>query len=336
MASEKYRLGFVGLQEHETLIFSCLLSIHSNKWPKPWEASANGSPHAILYDLSSPEGQNEWQQAQSKSQPVPIAYTPDALPAARWSLKKPSDTSALIDLLKDLAASFEKKIDAAPPQAPPQVDRPVTVQPVESPQPNKGNTDSDLWGRLAAVAERHQAADADAKEIKLILGGSIGAGKTTALRTISEIPPIHTEARASDIVRRMKSETTVAMDYGEFTLPNGKKLRLYGTPGQVRYEFMSDILCRGGLGLVLLINNAGDNPLHELTHYLRVYGDFIKKTGAVLGVTHMDQKTAPNLHDYEMYLARDKGTIPVFSVDVRKREQILAMLETLVAQLEAR
>ncbi|MDH5667585.1 MAG: hypothetical protein OEY86_06205 [Nitrospira sp.] len=333
MASAKYRLGFVGLQEHETLIFSCLLSIHSNKWPKPWEASANGSPHAVLYDLSNPEGLREWQQAQSHAQPVPIAYTPDALPDVRWSLKKPSDTSALIDLLKELAASFEKKIDAAPIVV---VDQPVPVQQVESPQPTTGNTDSDLWGRLAAVAERHQAADADAKEIKLILGGSIGAGKTTALRTISEIPPIHTEARASDIVRRMKSETTVAMDYGEFTLPNGKKLRLYGTPGQVRYEFMSDILCRGGLGLVLLINNAGDNPLHELTHYLRVYGDFIKKTGAVLGITHMDQKSAPSLHDYETYLARDKWTVPVFSVDVRQREQILAMLETLVAQLETR
>jgi len=330
MSSEKYRLGFVGLQEHETLMFSCLLSIHSNKWPKPWEASANGSPHAILYDLSSPEGRREWQQAQSQSQPVPIAYAQDSLPDVRWRLKKPSDTSALIDLLKDLAISLEKKTDAVSPQP----DPPVAVQPVESPKSATENSDSGLWRRIAALAERHQAANADVKEIKLILGGSIGAGKTTALRTISEIPPIHTEARASDIVRRMKSETTVAMDYGELTLPNGKKLRLYGTPGQVRYEFMSDILCRGGLGLVLLINNAGDNPMHELTHYLRVYGDFVKKTGAVLGITHMDQKTAPGLQDYEAYLAREKWKIPVFSVDVRKREQILAMLETLIVQLE--
>ena len=234
MRSEKYRLGFVGLQEYETLIFSCLLSIHSNKWPKPWEASANGSPHAILYDLSSPEGRKERQQAQSKSQPVPIAYTSDSLPDARWKLKKPSDTSALIELLKDLATSLEKKIDSAPPQP----DCPVTIQPVENPQPATDNSDSGLWGRIAALADRHQAANTDAKEIKLILGGSIGAGKTTVLRTISEIPPIHTEARASDIVRRMKSETTVVMDYGECTLPNGKTSLVWDAgPSQMRvYE----------------------------------------------------------------------------------------------------
>jgi len=332
MGNDKFRIGFVGLQEHETLIFSCLLSIHSNKWPKPWEASTNGSPHAVLYDLSSQEGRNEWQQAQSKTHPVPIAYTSESLPAVRWSLKKPSDTSALIELLKDLSVSLEKKSDAGTAQSAP----PVTVQPVEAPKPAAGNADPGLLGRIAVLADRHQGVNGDSREIKLILGGSTGAGKTTALRTISEIPPIHTEARASDIVRRMKTETTVAMDYGELTLPNGKKLRLYGTPGQVRYEFMSDILCRGGLGLVLLINNAGDNPLHELTHYLRVYGDFVKKTGAVLGITHMDQKTAPTLHDYEAYLAREKWKVPVFSVDVRKREQIFALLETLVAQLETR
>lgn len=87
---------------------------------------------------------------------------------------------------------------------------------------------------------------------------------------------------------------------------------------------------------MLLINNAGDNPMHELTHYLRVYGDFVKQTGAVLGVTHMDQKSIPNLQDYEIYLRREKWTIPVFSVDVRKRGEILALLETLVAQLETR
>ena len=332
MGEGKYRLGFVGVQEHEVLLFSCLLSIHSNKWSKPWEASSNGSPHAVLYDLSSLEGRNEWQHAQLQTQPVPIAYASNSLPDARWRLKKPSDTTALIELLKDVTVSLEEKTGSVP--TPP--DRPATAQRAESQNPPSGNSDSSLWERIAVLAERQQAANADSKEIKLIFGGSIGAGKTTALRTISDISPIHMEARVSDIVRRMKSETTVAMDYGEFTLPNGKKLRLYGTPGQVRYEFMSEILCRGGLGLVLLINNASDSPMHELTHYLRVYGDFVKKTGAVLGITHMDQKAAPTLHDYETYLTRERWKVPVFSVDVRKRDQILVLLETLVAQLETR
>lgn len=235
MGNDTYRIGLVGLQEHETLICSCLLSIHSKKWSKPWEVSTNGSPHAVLYDLSSREDRKEWQQAQAKSSPVAIAYTPDMLSDVQWRLKKPSDTSALIELLKDLTVSLEKKSNAVSSQP----DCPVIAQPVENANVVTGSSESSLWGRIASLAERHQAPSAEAKEIKLILGGSVGAGKTTALRTISEIAPIHTEARASDIVRRMKSETTVAMDYGECTLPNGKKTSPVwdARPGQIRvYE----------------------------------------------------------------------------------------------------
>jgi hypothetical protein len=109
------------------------------------------------------------------------------------------------------------------------------------------------------------------QKIKVIFTGSVGAGKTTAIQTISEIDPIRTEAKPSEAsVLNRKSSTTVAMDYGELTLEDDTKLYLYGTPGQRRFDFMSHILTKGALGLVILIDNSHNTPLEELDYYLNL------------------------------------------------------------------
>jgi len=77
------------------------------------------------------------------------------------------------------------------------------------------------------------------------------ATAATAIRTISDIPPINTDVPATDAVSFLKARTTVTLDYGELTLADRKKLRLYSTPGQRRYDFMSKILSRGALGLMV-------------------------------------------------------------------------------------
>ncbi|MDH4186031.1 MAG: hypothetical protein OEV08_03450 [Nitrospira sp.] len=325
-------LNTIGLEKQEALLLSCLLTIHADKLSKVWELTGEGVPHAILCDLSSPEGQQAWQEAQGRMQPIPIAYTAEPMPSAQWRLAKPVESSSLIELMQKVTSCVGEQAGA--PVSSPVVSRSEEPASTSNAAPSASPIDSSLRDRLTVLAEQHQATESAAAEIKLIFGGSTGAGKSTALRTISDVSPILTEARPSDMVRRMKSETTVAMDYGELTLSNGKKLRLYGTPGQVRFEFMSEILCKGAMGLVLLANNVGANPLHELTYYLRLHGDFIKRTAAVLGITHMDQKSSPTLEEFERYLAREKWNIPVFSVDVRNREQVLSLIETLVVQLE--
>ena len=69
---------------------------------------------------------------------------------------------------------------------------------------------------------------------KLVFAGPVGAGKTTAIQSLSDIEVVRTEANATDEVRLLKQTTTVAMDYGRMNLPNGDQVRLFGTPGQKR------------------------------------------------------------------------------------------------------
>ena len=73
-----------------------------------------------------------------------------------------------------------------------------------------------------------------AREYVVLAAGPMGAGKTTAIAALSEIPVVSTDAVNTDLARNAKATTTVALDYGEITLGDGDKVRLYGVPGQER------------------------------------------------------------------------------------------------------
>ncbi len=70
---------------------------------------------------------------------------------------------------------------------------------------------------------------------KIIFTGPVGAGKTTAISSLSDIPVLGTDEMASDMTVHRKQTTTVAMDYGLMKLDAGERIHLYGTPGQERF-----------------------------------------------------------------------------------------------------
>ena len=104
---------------------------------------------------------------------------------------------------------------------------------------------------------------------KIIFTGPVGAGKTTAITTISDIAPFSTEQTAKDETKEKKELTTVAMDYGSMRLDNGETLHLYGTPGQERFNFMWDLLTDGSLGVIIMLDDANPNPLDDLQALLK-------------------------------------------------------------------
>ncbi len=169
---------------------------------------------------------------------------------------------------------------------------------------------------------------------KIIFTGPMGAGKTTAIGSISDIPPISTEVRCSDDAQLRKETTTVAMDYGYFSLDDGSRVHLYGTPGQERFDYMWTILTKGGIGLVLLLDNARPDPLADLTFYLDAFNDFIQQTGAVIGVTRMDVSNHTSLDDYRNTLFARDQIFPVFEVDARQPNDVKILIHALLAILQ--
>lgn len=171
---------------------------------------------------------------------------------------------------------------------------------------------------------------------KIVFSGPVGAGKTTAIQSLSDVPVVRTDEAASDMAKSRKASTTVAMDYGMLHLSDTERVHLYGTPGQERFDFMWEILTEGGLGLVLLIDNSKDNPFSDLDFYLNAFRGFIDNTGLVIGVTQMDRKRRPGLREYGAFLKKRALNVPVFEADARKQRDVSILVQALLYSLDPR
>ena len=80
--------------------------------------------------------------------------------------------------------------------------------------------------------------------VKIVVFGKGEAGKSTFIRSI--IP------NAVNIEHKGR---TVALDFGDITL-GGKKIHLYGTPGQTRFSVIRDIISSYTHGSIILFDSA--------------------------------------------------------------------------------
>lgn len=169
---------------------------------------------------------------------------------------------------------------------------------------------------------------------KIIFTGPVGAGKTTAIGAISDIPTVTTDANASDMTLNRKGYTTVALDYGVLHIDDDTKVHLYGTPGQERFDFMWDILTNGGIGLILLLDNSRPNPLKDMQFFLDAFQDFLRNAPLVIGVTKTDVKQTPTIDAYADALEGMGKRPPIFEIDGRSRDDVKNLVMALLFSID--
>jgi len=172
----------------------------------------------------------------------------------------------------------------------------------------------------------------------ILFAGPMGAGKTTAIRSLSDIEVVSTEAFNTDHTISDKETTTVALDYGEIGVNEGEKIRLYGVPGQRRFDFMWSILKERAMGLLLLVNADAPNVADGVREHLEAFRSVVDRGGVVIGITRTDLNRASFLglvRKAAIEAYPDRPT-PVFEVDARDTTQMRVMLMTLIADVETR
>jgi signal recognition particle receptor subunit beta len=172
----------------------------------------------------------------------------------------------------------------------------------------------------------------------ILFTGPMGAGKTTAIESLSEIEVVRTEANNSERHIADKATTTVALDYGEIVIGTDEKVRLYGIPGQQRFNFMWTILKQRAKGMVLLVNADAADPIAEMLFFLDEFRELYDRGGVVIGISRADVVSGPTLTEFSDALERTNPglLIPVFTVDPRERDQMENVLLALVVNIEMR
>lgn len=151
---------------------------------------------------------------------------------------------------------------------------------------------SDIGLQLTRFGKSNQK-----QAFNIMFVGSPGSGKTTAIGTISSTPIKTTEVSATDTVAMLKSRTTVALDYGQCELEDCL-LRLYGTPGQLRFAHMINNTLSSCDAALLLIDATSSDPLGDINQYLPLLEGFGPgRRPLVVAYTHVDEGSIPeNFH----------------------------------------
>jgi uncharacterized protein len=182
---------------------------------------------------------------------------------------------------------------------------------------------------------------AGAQAVKILVAGGFGAGKTTLVSSVSEIRPLRTEERLSELGAGVddltgvgaKTTTTVALDFGRITVSSEVVLYLFGTPGQERFWFMWKELSAGALGAIVLADTRRLSDCFGAVDFLET-----RDIPFIVAVNCFDG--ADIYHQDEVRHALDIGDhIPVQHCDARNRtsskQVLIRLLEYLMANAMA-
>lgn len=174
-------------------------------------------------------------------------------------------------------------------------------------------------------------------EIKLIIVGSVGSGKTTSIKAVSKTSMISCEAKATEQeVLHRKPTTTVGVEYGALFIRK-TKLHIYGTPGQKRFDFIAPVLCKGAAGMIVMIDNGCNDPLRELNYFLNFHGAYLKKNPGIIAVTHYDEIHAKTLLiDYHRQVREHGFDCAIMCLDARKEDQVKKVIMKLLIEISRR
>jgi signal recognition particle receptor subunit beta len=181
-------------------------------------------------------------------------------------------------------------------------------------------------------------ASGDTRSVKVMIAGGFGTGKTTLVRSVSDIKPLTTEetltqASAGDdhlIGVAEKTETTVSLDFGKISLNDSLMLYLFGTPGQERFWFLWNGLFKGALGAVVLVDTR------RLASSFRAIEEMERQNVPFVVALNV----FPDSREYPLEEIRDAldipPHIPIVACDARDRASSRDVLVALIRHLKER
>jgi hypothetical protein len=169
------------------------------------------------------------------------------------------------------------------------------------------------------------------QSVKVVVTGPFNAGKTTFIKSVSEITVLSTERQVSETSGEGDGETTVAMDFGRITVSDDVVLYLFGTPGQARFSFMWETLSEGMLGFVLLVDADAPATYDDAREMIRFFTE-MSDVPFIVAANKISADDTDALRSLRNHLEIDDST-PLLPVDAKSRDSVKAALLGLLYEI---
>jgi len=162
------------------------------------------------------------------------------------------------------------------------------------------------------------------QSVKIVVTGPAYAGKTTFIKSVSEITVLSAARKISDGSSEGGDETTATMDLGRITISDDVVLYLFGTSGQKRFSSMWETLSEDMQGLIVLVDATVPDSFRDAIAMIDFFNEVsdVPYVVAVNKVTKNDESRLACVRD-SLKLDPD---IPLFPVDVREKTSVKAIL----------
>jgi small GTP-binding protein len=163
------------------------------------------------------------------------------------------------------------------------------------------------------------------RHVKVLVTGPFGAGKSRLVRSISEIDVVSTERRMTRSGGDGKDTTTVAMDYGRVTLGD-TVVHLTGTPGQVRFDFMWDILSQETDAVLMVVDSTARGSFDDARELLERFAPL--QVPFMVAANKQDLPGAASLREVQAAVApgAEGAALPCVGTKASSVRQVLSRL----------
>ncbi|WP_052298569.1 GTP-binding protein [Vulcanisaeta moutnovskia] len=172
------------------------------------------------------------------------------------------------------------------------------------------------------------------KTVKIVIAGPYGAGKTTFVKTLSEVLPIETDVPIMKSSIDGKKSTTVAFDYGRMKVREDLVVHLFGVPGQERFSFMWKIIARGMHGYLFIVDSSSEEKVKESLGMYSFFRENFPSTPHVIAANKQDAPTAVDIFTVKSIL-KVPYEVKVMPLIATNRRSALFVLVTLLEEIRS-
>ncbi|WP_069807069.1 GTP-binding protein [Vulcanisaeta thermophila] len=171
------------------------------------------------------------------------------------------------------------------------------------------------------------------KILKIVIAGPYGAGKTTFVKTLSEVLPIETDVAITKAqpTGDDKRTTTVAFDYGRMKVRSDLVVHLFGVPGQERFSFMWKIIARGMHGYLFIVDGSSADRVRDAVNMYMFFRENFPDTPHVVAVNKQDLPNALDVNSVRLLLKVPYYIKVIPLIATSRKSALFALVELLEA-----